>query len=87
MHSLTIVIEKPVMKFLTMHSDIRKRFLEKVRIMESDFHSSLLDIRPLIWTTDRFRLRIGKYRFLFRKDETVIVIYFYDADSRGGVYK
>ncbi len=81
-----IRIEKTVIKFLKQHADIAERFFLKLEIMEKDPWDSLLDIKKLQWTTDRFRLRIWKYRFLFRIDDTTIIIYFYDADSRGGIY-
>jgi mRNA interferase RelE/StbE len=46
-----------------------------------------LDIRRLQWTKDEYRLRIWKYRFLYKVYESRIYIYFYDADSRGDIYK
>lgn len=70
------------------HRDIAERFFEKIEIMEIDLTNSLLDIKPLQWAKNKYRLRIGKYRFLFRKeDDNRIVVYFYDADSRWGIYK
>lgn len=43
------------------------------------FYSSAYD--------DIFRLRIGKYRAIFRVVETEILIYIFDIDSRGDIYK
>ncbi len=82
-----IIIEKLVLKFLENHKEIAYRFFEKAEIMEVDLLSWLLDIKKMKWTSDRYRLRIGKYRFLFRKTDWIIIIYFYDADSRGDIYK
>jgi mRNA interferase RelE/StbE len=56
-------------------------------ILENDLQSLLLDIKLLKGIKDNFRLRVWKYRFLFRKDAIKIVIYFYDADTRGDIYK
>ncbi|MFA5916767.1 MAG: hypothetical protein WC850_00850 [Candidatus Gracilibacteria bacterium] len=46
-----------------------------------------LDIKPLKGKNNHYRLRIGKYRFLYEIIENKILIYFYNADSRGDVYK
>lgn len=32
-------------------------------------------------------MRIGKYRFLYEVIDDIILVYFYDADSRGDIYK
>lgn len=82
-----IKIEKPVIKFLKKHTTVASRFLQKIALMERDPQHDLLDIKKLTGTTDRYRLRIGKYRFLYRIDHDQIVIYFFDADGRGDVYK
>ncbi len=34
-----------------------------------------------------FRLRVGKYRFLYTVIDDEILIYVYKADSRGDIYK
>jgi len=78
----TIIIEKPIIKFLQSHHDIAKRFFEKMELMESNLYDLSLDIKRLQGTQDRYRLRIGKYRFLFRKDSDRFILYCYDADSR-----
>ncbi|EHE0558430.1 hypothetical protein J0E37_000517 [Campylobacter upsaliensis] len=36
---------------------------------------------------NHYRLRIGKYRFLYEVLESEILIYAYKADSRGDIYK
>lgn len=77
-----IIIEKPVIKFLQRHQDIVTRFFEKTSIMEMDPFSRELDISKLAGQEQRYRLRIGKYRFLFRIQKNAVIIYFYDADSR-----
>ena len=48
------------------------------------------DIKPLQGFSDgRCRLRIGKYRIIFRFDEdgSIKILLILDVDSRGGVYK
>ena len=46
-----------------------------------------LDITPMAGTKDVFRMRIGKYRFLYAVSDTEAIIIFTVADSRGGDYK
>ncbi|MDR3169523.1 MAG: plasmid stabilization system [Candidatus Peribacteria bacterium] len=46
-----------------------------------------LDIRPLQGEENRYRLRVGDYRFLYEVREMEIVVYFYEAGARGDVYK
>ena len=75
-----IIIEKPVIKFLQSHHEIARRFFDKVELMETNLYDLTLDIKRLQGTKDR--LRIGKYRFLFRKDNDRLILYCYDADSR-----
>lgn len=82
-----IIIEKPVVKFLESHKEIVDRFFDKVDILSKNPKSNELDIKKLQWSSDKFRIRIGKYRFLFRKEKNDIIIYFYDADSRWDIYK
>ncbi len=36
---------------------------------------------------DDYRLRIGKYRFLYHVMDQKVLIFFYDAGSRGDIYK
>jgi mRNA-degrading endonuclease RelE of RelBE toxin-antitoxin system len=45
-----------------------------------------LHIKSLQWRSNEYRLRIWKWRFLYRM-EGDSTINFYDADSRGDVYK
>ncbi len=89
-----VKIEKTVVKFLQKHSTIAPIFLAKVEILQEQWihhhnkkWTEQLDIKRLKNTKDRRRLRIGKYRFLFRQDNESIIIYCYDADSRGDIYK
>lgn len=46
-----------------------------------------MDVKKLKWTENKYRLRIWKNRFLYEIFEDRIVIYFYDAGSRGWIYK
>ncbi len=83
-----IILDKKVQKFLDKQTDkFVTRFFEKATILSQDPRTPFLDIKRLEWLDASFRLRIGKYRFLYRIDHDQIVIYFFDADGRGDVYK
>jgi mRNA-degrading endonuclease RelE of RelBE toxin-antitoxin system len=46
-----------------------------------------LDITVIVGAKDHYRLRIWTYRFLFIINEDEILISFFDAGSRGWIYK
>ncbi len=81
-------LSKTVIKFLEKRDQaFLLRFDKKFdEIIENPIKSSA-DVKPYIGHPGHYRLRIGKYRFLYAILEEEIVVYFYDADSRGGIYK
>ena len=86
MHQLKL--SREVDKFLDKHRDIWKRLAEKMpEIRTNPHHPVWVDIKPYIWYPNNYRLRIGKYRFLYEVIDDEILVYFYDADSRGDIYK
>lgn len=82
-----IKVSKIVDKFLEKHRDIAIHFVEKLEILQTNPFDHHLDVKSLKWKKNHFRLRIWKYRFLYEIIEDRILIYFYDADSRGDIYK
>jgi mRNA interferase RelE/StbE len=81
-------LSKTVMKFLEKRDKaFLLRFEEKLTEIRKDPYNPLADVEPYKWYDGDYRLRIGKYRFLYTVKEEEIVVYFYDADSRGGIYK
>lgn len=73
-------MEKREKKFL-------QNFLDEIeRISQNPFENSC-DIKPLTNQKDHYRLRIGKYRFLYEVRKNEILVYVYDTDSRGSIYK
>lgn len=82
-----IKTSKSVDNFLAKHHDIRQRVLDKLEILAQNPYENTLDTKKLQGTDNRYRLRIGKYRILYEILEKQILIYAYDADSRGEVYK
>lgn len=88
MYKYSIQIHKHVEKFLDKHPEIRARFFSSAHIMQVNPLDSTLDITTLSGAgSDHYRLRIGKYRFLFEIVDSEVLVYFYDAGSRGDIYK
>ena len=84
----TIEIHKRVEKSIALHPEMRKWLFHSLHLMEDNPLDSTLDIKPLFGIPWRhYRLRIGKYRFLYEIREDEILIYIYDAGSRGGIYR
>ncbi len=83
-----IELSKSVEKFLIKHKEVTKRFVQKVEILSENISDPILDVKALSGAKKwNYRLRIGKRRFLFEVQKEKILIYFYDADSRGDIYK
>lgn len=78
---------KIVDKFLEKHLDIAKKFILSLEIIKESPFVNKLDIKPIKWMKNHFRLRIWKYRFLYEISKNQILIYFYDADTRWDIYK
>ena len=81
-----VVIEKVVEKFLKKHPDLLKKFLICVRYIQESPVNDFCDTKKMKWYVGVYRLRIGKYRFLYRVVNAEVIIYFFDAGSRGDVY-
>jgi len=84
-----ILITKEVRKFLDKRD---KKFIQKVnsafeKLKTNPFNHPDLDLKKLVNSKEDFRLRIGKYRFLYAVIDEKILIYVYKADSRGSIYK
>ena len=81
-----IEFDKKVKKFLVKtEQHIFDKFQEKIEVLALNPHDNNLDIRKLKGQNG-YRLRIGKYRFLYEVFEDKILIYFFDANSRGDIY-
>ncbi len=83
-----VKIAKAVYKFIASRSSKKRvTILEAFEKISSKPFDNELDIKKLINKKNHYRLRIGKYRILYEIREKEILIYFYKADSRGGIYK
>lgn len=84
-----VKLDKKVQKFLEKHKweSLIGDFEKAVIILSSDPFDNDLDLKPVKWLSNNFRLRIWKYRFLYKIKNLELEIYFYKWWSRGGVYK
>ena len=64
----------------------RTRIIEKLRELE-DFPNARLDIVKIAGEEDTFRLRIGKFRALFKVYEKENIIVLVNLDLRKRVYR
>ena len=67
--------------------DIQQRVVESFEIIAQNPYQNALDIVKLKGEENKYRLRLGKYRFLYEIIEEQILVYAYKANSRGDVYK
>lgn len=78
---------KEVKKFLQKHRDLAPKVISALEQIAKNPHANTQDIKRLQGTQNCYRLRIGKYRILYEIREKEILIYAYDAESRGDIYK
>lgn len=83
----TIKTSKSFDKFLAKHSDIRHKVLHSFELIAQNPYQNTLDISKLKGEANKYRLRLGKYRFLYEIIDELILIYAYKADKRGDAYK
>ncbi len=84
-----IILEKKVQKFLKNHKweKFIQDFENTLNILAIDPYENKLDIKSLVWLSSSYRIRIGKYRFLYEIKDKEIIIIFFGAWSRGDIYK
>lgn len=88
--SYELRISKPALKFLEKHPIEKKKFLEIFKKMSVDYENSVnkYDIKQMQGVTaETYRLRLGKYRAIYRLYNDVLVIFILDIGSRGDIYK
>lgn len=82
----TIVLRKSVQKFLEKHRELIPKFLVATQKISVDPFDQTLDIKPLRWT-DKRRLRIGSYRFIYQIIQDKLIIYVIEWWTRWDIYK
>jgi len=84
-----LIFEKQVKKFIEkQNKDLKYRFKKAFLTLQEDPYptNKNLDIKKLKGRAE-FRLRIGKYRFIYQVKDDVLIIVMEKADSRGDIYK
>lgn len=89
MNPYKLEIKKAVKKFLDKHPEIKPKILAILKLIAEspDTNVRLFDIKPIFGKNNHYRLRVNKYRVLFKKEDNELVIIALDADSRGDIYK
>jgi len=82
----TIKTHKSVDKFLSSHPELARQFIQKFSLIAEDPSTHFLDVKALSGKPNNYRLRIGKYRFLYEIKASEILIWIWRADSRWSVY-
>ncbi|OAI49590.1 plasmid stabilization protein [Gammaproteobacteria bacterium SCGC AG-212-F23] len=83
----SLLIKKEAKKMLQALSRIdRNRITEKIVLLGQNPDSPMLDIKKLQGQVF-FRLRVGQWRVIFDRDDTVKIIAIEKIKPRGGAYK
>lgn len=82
-----VITSKEFDRFLEKHRDLAPKVLSSFRQIAQNPYENTLDIAKLKGEKNKYRLRLGKYRFLYEIIEEQILIYAYKASSRGDIYK
>ena len=88
--SYELRISKPALKFLEKHPMEKKKFLEIFKEMSTNYEDAVnkYDIKQMQGVSaETYRLRLGKYRAIYRLYNDVLVIFVLDIGSRGDIYK
>ncbi len=89
--SYKIIYHKKAEKFLSANKKIAVKFMKAFdEISHIDkWQIKAYDIKTFHTGkyTDAYRLRIGKYRAIFRVIDDKLVVYILDIGSRGDIYK
>ncbi len=83
-----IIPHKRVIKFINSRKPKDKqRIKEKFDLLQQNPYPTNLNIdSKKLQNKDGFRLRIGKYRFIYDVVDDELIIYLEQADSRGDIY-
>ena len=90
MKSYKVIYKKEAIKFMKLHKLEETKFFRAFEEIAKDITKiNLYDIKDyhISEIGDFFRLRIGKYRAIFKINKDVITILVLDIGSRGDIYK
>ncbi|TLD83279.1 type II toxin-antitoxin system RelE/ParE family toxin [Helicobacter sp. MIT 11-5569] len=79
---------KDIEKFLLKHRDLAPKILSALELIAQNPYNNTQDTKKMQGYENHYYLRIGKYRILYEiREDKILIIYAYKADSRGEVYK
>ena len=84
-----IIFKKEVKKFIEKQDKkTKQKFKKTFLLLQQNPYpaNNSLDIKKLKGSNE-YRLRIGKYRFIYQIKDEILVIVMEKADSRGDIYK
>jgi len=89
MSKYNIEYHKRVIKFLSKQDiEFRKKILNIFEDIALNPFENSYDVKPYKSnTTNQYRLRVGKYRFIYEVKNDILHIFVSDAGSRGSIYK
>ncbi|MFP4402414.1 MAG: type II toxin-antitoxin system RelE family toxin [Candidatus Nanoarchaeia archaeon] len=84
--SYDLFFEKEVTKFLSkVEKETASRIVNKIELLKENPFSQ--DAKRIVNTTQKiYRIRVGKYRILYRIEDNILVVVFL-VDKRSKVYK
>ena len=84
----TLEYSKEVEKFLLKHYDLAPKIIKALENIAQNPYHNQQDTKKLQGYENHYRLRVSKYRILYEiRENQILIIYAYKADSRGEVYK
>lgn len=84
-----LLLHKQVISFIHARVPQEKKLIAtKFELLKvNPHHHPGLDIKKMVGLDDVYRLRVGKYRFLYTIDDNKVLVLIMVASARGDVYK
>lgn len=83
----TLQLRKQVVKFINSRTPKERKIIaEAFEELRTNPYHNTLDIKKLRGTDQKYRLRIGDYRFLYALYQEQVLVYVYKAGNRGDIY-
>ncbi len=83
----TLQLRKQVVKFINSRTPKERTIIaQSLEELRSAPYHNTLDIKKLQGTDQKYRLRIGDYRFLYAIHHEQVLVYVYKAGNRGDIY-
>ena len=80
-----IVLLKDVKKYLAKNETVAKSLFRLLPLLQVNPYDSKLDIKKLKGYSNKYRIRLGKYRLLYEVVDNKVIIF--SLGSRWDVYK